>query len=37
MYPLVIKWLCEKRLKLTADWPLFDNEELQQPIIFNSL
>ncbi len=37
MYPLVLKWLSEKRLKLTNDWPLFDNEKLQQAIMFNTL
>lgn len=37
MYPLVIKWMSEKRLLLTKDLPVFDNEPLHQPLSFNSL
>jgi phosphoribosylglycinamide formyltransferase-1 len=37
MYPLVLKWLCQKRLKLSTQWPLFDDKKLQQPILFNTL
>ena len=37
MYPLVIQWLSEKRLQLTKDYPVFDNERLQTPLSFNHL
>ncbi len=37
MYPLVLRWLSEKRLQLTLDLPIFDNETLYQPLDFNSL
>jgi phosphoribosylglycinamide formyltransferase-1 len=37
MYPLVLKWLGEQRLKLTADTLLFDDEVLQHPLLFNDL
>lgn len=35
MYPLVIQWLSEKRLILNQGIPVFDNEQLQQPLSFN--
>lgn len=37
MYPLVIRWLSEKRLTFNQGLPVFDNEILQQPISFNKL
>lgn len=37
MYPLVIRWLSEKRLTLIQGIPVFDNEQLQQPLSFNKL
>lgn len=36
MYPLVLKWLSEKRLTLIQGIPVFDNEQLQQPLCFNT-
>ena len=36
MYPLVLKWLSEKRLTLIQGIPVFDNEQLQQPLSFNT-
>lgn len=36
MYPLVIKWLSEGRLQLTDGLPVFDDEELHQPLSFNT-
>ena len=37
MYPLVLKWLSENRLKLTKGLPEFDDLPLAQPISFNDL
>ncbi len=37
MYPLVLKWLGEKRLELTKGQPVFDAQPLSQPISFNDL
>lgn len=37
MYPLVIRWLSEKRLTFNRGLPVFDNEILQQPLSFNKL
>ncbi len=37
MYPLVLKWLSEQRLKLTAESLLFDDKSLQHPLLFNDL
>ena len=36
MYPLVLKWLSEKRLTFIQGIPVFDNEQLQQPLSFNN-
>lgn len=37
MYPLVLKWLTEKRLVLTNGLPVFDNHPLSHPVSFNDL
>ena len=37
MYPLVLQWLSEQRLKLNAGALLFDDAPLQQPLLFNDL
>lgn len=37
MYPLVIKWLSDKRLTFPKGLPVFDDEPLQKPVIFNTL
>jgi len=37
MYPLVLQWLSEQRLQLTAQTPIFDGKPLQHPLLFNDL
>jgi len=36
MYPLVLQWISQQRLKLTSNSVLFDHEIITQPIFFNS-
>lgn len=35
MYPLVLKWFSEKRLRIKDGLPLLDNETLKQPLLFD--
>lgn len=37
MYPLVLQWLSEQRLKLSAHTITFDGQPLQHPLLFNEL
>ncbi len=34
MYPLVLTWLSEQRLQLSAEQPVFDNKPVQTPLLF---
>lgn len=36
IYPLVAQWFCQQRLKLDAERVVFDNDVLQQPLIFDA-
>jgi phosphoribosylglycinamide formyltransferase-1 len=35
MYPLVLQWIAQQRLRLTNNSVLFDNEIITQPLFFN--
>jgi len=37
MYPLVLNWLSDQRLKLNSDMPLFDEKPLQTPLSFEAI
>ncbi len=37
MYPIIIQWISEQRLKLAQDSIIFDDNLLQRPIHFNEL
>ncbi|MCK5666373.1 MAG: phosphoribosylglycinamide formyltransferase, partial [Thiotrichaceae bacterium] len=36
MYPLVLNWLSEQRLKLNSEQPVFDNKQVQTPLLFEA-
>lgn len=35
MYPLVLKWFSEKRLQIKDSLPVFDNETIEQPLLYD--
>jgi phosphoribosylglycinamide formyltransferase 1 len=36
MYPTVLQWFAEQRLKFNQGIPVFDNEPLQQPLLYDN-
>ena len=37
MYPLVLQWISQQRLRITQESTVFDNEIITQPLLFNTL